>query len=165
MRERGHVVNAVLLSLGLGILLEPSLSPATGVAVLTVGVPVVLGALFPDIDTSFGTHRKTFHNLATLGVFLAFPAVVGNLAYVWLGVLTHYTLDLLGNVRGMALFWPLPGYYDVPVGVNVDSPWADAVTLAVTAVELAVAWALIRVGRAHLIASPTDLVATVAALV
>jgi hypothetical protein len=156
MRERGHVINAVLLAVGIGVLLEPDLSRATLEAVVGIGVPVLLGALFPDIDTTFGTHRKTFHNVVVLGAVAAFPVVFGNLAYVWLGVLTHYVLDLLGNVRGMALFWPLPGFYDVPVGVNIDSRWADVVTLAVTGVELAVAAALIRAGRAGVLGDPTN---------
>jgi len=61
-------------------------------------------------------------------------------------VLTHYVLDLGGNVRGMALLYPWPEEYDVPVGVNVDSPWADVVTLAVTGVELALVWAVLETG-------------------
>jgi hypothetical protein len=156
MRERGHVVNAVLLGVGIGILLEPSLTRETVVAVVTVGVPVVLGALFPDIDTSFGTHRQTFHNLLVLGLFAVFPVVFGNLAYVWLGILTHYVLDLLGNVKGMALFYPHTRFYDVPVGVNIDSRWADVVTLAVTGFELAVAAALIHYGQAAVLRAPPE---------
>ena len=146
MNEREHVLNAVLLSVGIAVILRGELAFPPTKALLAVGVPVTLGALFPDIDTAFGTHRKTFHNLATFGAFLAFPVVFGNLHYVWIGVATHYVLDLLGNVRGMALFYPWPEEYDVPVGVNVDSPWADAVTLAVTGFELAVIWAVYHTG-------------------
>lgn len=146
MNERGHVVNAVLLSIGLAAFLEGTFVVPTLKTFLAVGVPVTLGALFPDIDTSFGTHRKTFHNLGTLGAFVAFPLVFGNLHYVWIGVLTHYVLDLLGNIRGMAVFYPYPQEYDVPVGVNIDSPWADAVTLAVTAFELVVVFAILHTG-------------------
>lgn len=161
MRERGHVINAVLLGVGIGVMVEPSLSMATVTAVLGIGVPVLLGALLPDVDTSFGTHRATFHNLLVLGAVAAFPVVFGNLAYVWLGVLTHYVLDLLGNVRGMALFWPHRGFYDVPVGVNIDSRWADVVTLTVTGVELAIAAALIQAGRAGVLENPTRIFETV----
>jgi hypothetical protein len=132
-----------LLSIGLGYILEPSGTEATFVTILEVGLPVTLGALFPDIDTSFGTHRKTFHNLATLGAFVAFPIVFGNLHYVWIGVATHYVLDMLGNVRGMALFYPYSKEYDIPVGVAVSSKWSDAVTLAVTAFELTVILAVV----------------------
>jgi len=138
MNKRDHVLNAVLLAVGIGVALDPSLTPTTVSSVVAVGVPVVLGALVPDIDTAVGSHRKTFHNLLTLGVFAAFPLYFGNLQFVWAGVLTHYALDLLGNVRGMALFYPYPVEFDVPVGVPVDSRWATLVTLAVTAVELAV---------------------------
>lgn len=155
MNERGHVVNAVLLGVGTGVLLEPSLTPATLHSVVTVGIPVVLGALFPDIDTSFGTHRKTFHNVWVLGVFVAFPHVLGNLHYVWLGIITHYALDLLGNVRGMAVLYPYPAMYDIPVGVSVTSRWADVVTLLVTAFELAVVAGLIYLGRAATLRGPT----------
>jgi len=150
MNKRGHVLNAVLLSLGLAVLLSGVRRLPTVEAFLVVGVPVTLGALFPDVDTAFGTHRKTFHNLATLGVFAAFPLVFGNLQLVWLGVLTHYVLDLCGNVRGMALLYPWPEEYEVPVGVNVDSPWADVVTLAVTGAELAIVWAVLETG-AHVV--------------
>jgi membrane-bound metal-dependent hydrolase YbcI (DUF457 family) len=139
MNERDHATNAVLLSVGLGVLLDPALDAGTAETVVAVAVPVTLGALFPDLDTSFGRHRKTLHNLLTLGAFAAFPVVYGNLQWVWLGVATHYVLDLCGNVRGMALFYPWPREYDVPVGVTVDSRWATVVTLAVTGVELAVA--------------------------
>lgn len=154
MNEKGHATNAVLLGAGTGFMLEPSLTPATAVSVVTVGVPVVLGALFPDLDTSFGTHRKTFHNAAVLATFAAFPHFFGNLEYVWLGVATHYVLDLLGNVRGIAVLYPYPELYDVPVGVPVTSRWADVVTLAVTAFELAAVWALIRLGRTGILEGP-----------
>ena len=146
MNKRGHVVNAVLLSVGLAAMLSGSAGALTLWTILVVGVPVTLGALFPDVDTAFGTHRKTFHNLLTLGGFVAFPVVFGNLQYVWIGVLTHYVLDLAGNDRGMALFYPWPEEFDVPVGVRVDSRWADVVTLAVTGFELVVAWLLLETG-------------------
>ena len=149
MNKRGHVTNAVLLSIGLAVLMEGGAGLPSLYTLLAVGVPVTLGALFPDIDTAFGAHRKTFHNLLTLGTFVAFPIVFGNLQYVWIGVLTHYVLDLLGNIRGMALFYPWPEEYDVPVGVSVDSRWADVVTLVVTGVELWVVWLLLETG-AHL---------------
>jgi hypothetical protein len=154
MNERGHVANAVLLSLGLGVILEGGVSPAALETTATVGPPVVLGALFPDVDTSFGTHRKTFHNVWVLGIAAAFPVLTGNLHYVWIGVATHYVLDLLGNVRGMGVFYPLPGFYDVPVGVTVDSAWADVVTLLVTAVELALLWAAVALGHSAQLAGP-----------
>lgn len=154
MNEKGHAVNAVLLGVGTGLMLEPSMTPSTVQSVVTVGVPVVLGALFPDLDTTFGTHRKTLHNAVVLGTFVAFPYFFGNLHYVWLGVATHYVLDLLGNVRGIAVFYPYPELYDVPVGVPVTSRWTDAVTLAVTAFELAVVAALVRVGRADVLGDP-----------
>jgi len=137
MNEKGHAVNAVLLSLGVGVILDPSLTVGTLEAIARVTPPIVLGALFPDLDTSFGTHRKTFHNVWVLAIAVAFPVVFGNLQFVWIGIATHYVLDMLGNVTGMGVFHPLPGFFDIPVGVDVDSRWADLVTLVVTAFELA----------------------------
>jgi membrane-bound metal-dependent hydrolase YbcI (DUF457 family) len=166
MRERGHVFNAVCLGLGIGVLLEPSMGVASVGSVLGVGVPVLLGALLPDVDTSFGDHRVHGHNLLVLGSVLAFPVAFGNLAWVWLGVLTHYVLDLLGNVRGMALLYPLSeNFYDVPVGVNVDSRWADLVTVSVTALELVAAAAIVLGLQQGSVAVPTEVAALAAELV
>ena len=154
MNKKGHVFNALCLGAGIGLLLEPTVSTAALVSVVTVGTPVVLGALFPDIDTAFGTHRKTFHNIWVLGAFLAFPHYFGNLHYVWLGITTHYVLDLLGNQAGMALVHPFGGMYDIPVGVTTTSRWADVVTVLVTAFELAVVAAIIEVGQRDLLHTP-----------
>lgn len=145
MNERGHVMNAVLLSIGMGYILNPSGTLEVFVTIAELSVPILAGALIPDIDTSFGTHRKTFHNFVTLGVFITFPLVFDNLHFVWIGVLTHYVLDLLGNVKGMAMFYPWPKFYDIPVGVTVDSKWTDLVTLLVTAFELVIIWLIIHV--------------------
>ncbi|PHQ39571.1 hypothetical protein DJ69_05850 [Halorubrum persicum] len=143
MNKRGHVLNALLLALGLGFVIEPSLDTATARTVAEITVPIVLGALFPDVDTAFGRHRKTLHSLPVLGVFLAYPIVFGNLQYVWIGVLTHYVLDVVGSRRGIALFHPLSDTeYGMPTGVTTSSEYADLVTVAVTAVEIAVFWAI-----------------------
>lgn len=154
MNEKGHTVNALLLSIGLGVLLEGSLTSQVLVRIVEVSPPVVLGALFPDLDTTFGTHRKTFHNVWVLAIALAFPFVFGNLHYVWIGITTHYVLDLLGNVKGMGVFHPFGGFYDIPVGVNIDSRWADFVTLAVTAFELVVIAGIILLGHAAQLSGP-----------
>ena len=155
MNKGGHVVNALLLSVGLGIIIHGEATPASAETVARIGPPVVLGALLPDLDTAFGTHRKTFHNVWVLGLAVAFPFVFDNLHYVWLGVATHYVLDLCGNVKGMGLLYPLPGFYDVPVGVTVDSRWADVVTLAVTAVQLGALWLVVDLGYRGQLAGPT----------
>ncbi|WP_254543438.1 metal-dependent hydrolase [Halomarina pelagica] len=145
MNKEGHVVNGLLLGVGLGFVLEPGGDAGTLYAVVAVTVPVVLGALLPDVDTAFGVHRKTLHNLPVLGLFVAFPVVFDNLHFVWVGVLTHYVLDVVGSKRGIALFYPLRREYGLPTGVATSSRYANAVTLAVTAAELAVAYALVRV--------------------
>lgn len=140
MNKRGHVVNAALLSIGLGYLLEPAGDEATFVTILMIGVPVTLGALFPDVDTAFGAHRKTLHNLPVLVGFFLFPSFYGNLEFVWIGIATHYVLDVAGSRRGIALFFPLSiREYGLPIGVTVDSDWSDLVTLLITAAELAIA--------------------------
>ncbi|MFB6173119.1 MAG: metal-dependent hydrolase [Halobacteriales archaeon] len=144
MNKRGHVLNAALLAAGLGYLLRPVGDVETLRTVAAVSLPVVLGALFPDVDTAFGRHRKTLHNLPVLAVFYAWPAVFGNLEYVWIGVLTHYVLDLVGSRRGIALFYPLlEREYDLPVGVPVSSGYAGVVTVLVTALELAAVAAVV----------------------
>ncbi|VTT87637.1 hypothetical protein DM2_971 [Halorubrum sp. DM2] len=143
MNKRGHVLNGLLLALGLGFVLEPGLDAATAKMVAQVTVPVVLGALFPDVDTAFGRHRKTLHSLPVLAVFLAYPVVFGNLQYVWIGVLTHYVLDVVGSRRGIALFHPLSDKeYSLPTGVTTSSKYADLVTVIITAVEIAALWAI-----------------------
>ena len=170
MNRPGHVLNAVLLSIGLGYLLEPvgfevvadgldtAALATTYWVIVEVGVPVTLGALFPDIDCAFGTHRKTFHNLPVLGAFVAFPLVFGNLQYVWIGVLTHYVLDTMGTVRGMAYFYPWPEEYDLPIVAPLSRVSTTAAVVVVTAIELAVAGVLL-----HLV--PAETYATLSRLV
>lgn len=96
--------------------------------------------MVPDIDTAFGKHRKTLHNLPLLVGFAVFPAFFGNLEWVWLGVLTHYVLDIAGSKRGIALFYPLwRKEFGLPVGVAVSSKRADLMMVIVTVAELAIA--------------------------
>lgn len=147
MNKRGHVLNAVLLAIGLGYILEPAGDFQTFGTIAEVFVPVVLGALFPDVDTAFGKHRKTLHNLPVLAVVAAYPFYFGNLQWVWLGVLTHYILDVLGTTRGIALFYPIwDREFDVPFGIPVDSKYTDLMMIAVTAVELGGCYLLVRYG-------------------
>lgn len=146
MNKEGHVLNAALLGIGLGFVLEPSGTAETLRTIVAVTIPVTLGALFPDVDTAFGKHRKTLHNLPVLGLFVVFPFVFANLAYVWVGVFTHYVLDYLGSRRGIALFYPLShAEYGFPSGVTTSSRFANVVTIVVTIVELAVAVLIVHV--------------------
>jgi len=146
MNKEGHVLNAVLLGIGIGFILEPAGTVGTVRVVVAVTIPVTLGALFPDVDTAFGKHRKTLHNLPVLAVFVAFPVVFENLAYVWIGILTHYVLDVLGSTRGIALFYPLSSSeFGFPAGVTTSSRFANVVTLVVTALELGTAAAIVHV--------------------
>lgn len=146
MNKEGHVLNAALLGIGLGFVLEPSGTPETLRVIVAVTIPVTLGALFPDVDTAFGKHRKTLHNLPVLGLFVAFPLVFGNLSHVWIGVFTHYVLDYLGSRRGIALFYPLSRReYGFPSGVTTSSRFGNVVTIAVTVVELAAAVVIVHV--------------------
>lgn len=140
MNKRGHVLNAVFLAIGLGYLVRPSGDIETFVTIAEIFVPIVLGALFPDVDTAFGRHRKTLHNLPVLGVFLAYPIYFGNLQWVWVGVLSHYILDVLGSKRGIAPFYPLwSKEFGFPLGVPVSSRWSSTMMVVVTALELVLA--------------------------
>ena len=137
MNKDGHVLNAVLLSIGLGYILQPAGDLTTFRTIAEVIIPITLGALFPDVDSAFGKHRKTFHNFIVLGVFMAFPYFFGNLKFVWIGVATHFVLDLAGTKRGLALFYPWEKEFDLPIGVAVSSSYSNLVMLVITAVELA----------------------------
>jgi len=161
MNKDGHVLNAVLLSIGLGYVLEPAGDFTTFRTIAEVIIPVTLGALFPDVDTAFGRHRKTLHNFAVLGIFLAYPLVFGNLQFVWIGVLTHYVLDLLGSRRGLALFYPYETEYSVPFGVTTSSKYANVATLVITGFELLIAGLLVHVAPAYLPQSVVDGATTV----
>ena len=145
MNKRGHVLNAALLAVGLGYILEPSGDVPTFTTIATVGMPVVLGALLPDVDTAFGRHRKTLHNLPVLAALYFWPGWFGTMRYVWIGVLTHYVLDVVGSERGIALFYPVwDEEFGLPVGVSISSRYAEVATLAVTALELAAIFLVVR---------------------
>jgi membrane-bound metal-dependent hydrolase YbcI (DUF457 family) len=167
MNKRGHVLNAVLLSIGLGYVLEPAGDVETFATITEVFLPVVLGALFPDVDTAFGKHRKTLHNLPVLLVFLAHPVYHGgNLQWVWLGVLTHYVLDMVGSRRGIALFYPVSNTeYGFPTGVTTSSDRAEVVTVAITILELAAVAALVHVLPTYLPTGAAEFLATNTGLV
>lgn len=162
MNKKGHVLNAVLLGVGLGVMLtvDPTSQPTTDLVVdgltrvVELSVPVILGALFPDVDTAFGKHRKTLHNLPVLGIFLAFPFVFGNLQFVWIGVATHYILDVIGSRRGIAFFYPLTSQeWGLPSGVTTSSKYANPVTVAITLLELVV------LGAFHVYVIPLESIA------
>jgi membrane-bound metal-dependent hydrolase YbcI (DUF457 family) len=160
MNKEGHVLNAVLLSIGLGYVLYPAGDVPTFRAIAEMSVPIVLGALFPDVDTAFGRHRKTLHNLPVLAVIYAYPVYFDNLHFVWIGVATHYILDLAGSKRGIALFYPYEKEFNLPVGVPVASKWATVVTVAVTGLEVALVATVV-----HFELPVQDLTRTVASFV
>lgn len=143
MNKRGHVLNGLLLGIGLGYILEPAGDVTTFVKVVEVAPPIVLGAMLPDIDTEFGKHRKLLHNLPVLVAFYAFPAFFGNLSWVWIGILSHYVLDVVGSTRGIALFYPYPEEFGLPTGVTVSSNYAQWATVAITAAELGAFFAVV----------------------
>ncbi len=143
MNKREHVINGLALGLGIGYMLEPGTDVETVTSMLEFGVPITMGAMIPDIDTAIGGHRKTFHNLLTLLVFITFPYYFNNLRYIWIGITSHYVLDLLGTTRGIALFYPLRREFEIPVGVRVNSIFAPLVTVVVTVFSLVCAWFVI----------------------
>lgn len=167
MNKRGHVLNAVLLSVGLGYVLDPSGDVTTFAVIAEVFLPIILGALFPDVDTAFGKHRKTLHNLPVLLVFLAHPVYHGgNLQWVWLGVLTHYLLDYFGSKRGIALFYPFSDQeYGFPAGVTTSSDNAEIVTVVITIVELLAIAVLVHVLPSYLPPAVIDQLVNNASLV
>jgi len=161
MNKRGHVLNALLLAVGIGFVLEPGVDLDTATKIGQIFVPIVLGALFPDVDTAFGKHRKTLHSLPVLAVFLAYPIFFDNLHFVWVGVLTHYLLDLVGSRRGIALFHPLSdNEFSLPFGVTTSSKYADLVTVIITALEIAAFWAV----HTYVLELDVDLTAATAGL-
>jgi hypothetical protein len=146
MNKRGHVLNAILLSIGLGVILTVTLSTeltfqtaqTTGLMIAELFVPIILGALFPDVDTAFGKHRKLLHNVFVLGIVIGYVLVFDNLQFVWIGVATHYVLDIMGSKRGLALLYPLSSEeYNLPTGVATSSKYAGVVTVVISLVELA----------------------------
>lgn len=138
MNKGDHVLNGILLAVGLGYVLHPEGGLETFETIAATVVPVVLGTLFPDVDTDFGKHRKTLHNVPVVAVLYAFPFYFGNLQWVWVGVLSHYVLDVLGSKRGIAVFYPLSEEeFGLPVGVTTSSKWATVVTVILTILELA----------------------------
>lgn len=145
MNKRDHVINGVLFGAGVGFVFDPMLPTSLVESVVAIGIPVVLGTLLPDMDTAFGSHRKTFHNFLFLGGFILFPFYFGNLQYVWLGILSHFILDLLGSKRGLALLYPYSHEFDLPLGVAVNSSFATVVTLVVTAIEVGIVIAIFRI--------------------
>jgi membrane-bound metal-dependent hydrolase YbcI (DUF457 family) len=156
MNKRGHVTNGIWLAIGLALVISPpvaisdpqsitiSVSAITGSLLWMVKLlpPVVLGALLPDIDTEFGRHRKTLHNLPILALFVLYPIYFDNLHFVWVGIATHYLLDVVGSKRGIALFYPYEQEYNLPVGVAVSSDRADFVTLVISVLEVVLLGAL-----------------------
>ncbi|MFW5918406.1 MAG: metal-dependent hydrolase, partial [Haloferacaceae archaeon] len=111
----------------------------TSLTITELFVPIILGALFPDVDTAFGKHRKLLHNVFVLGVVLGYVFVFNNLQFVWIGVATHYVLDIAGSKRGLALLYPLSSTeYDLPFGVATSSKYAGVATVVISGVELAI---------------------------
>jgi membrane-bound metal-dependent hydrolase YbcI (DUF457 family) len=146
MNKKGHVLNGILLAMGLAVIRNPLQTQqfTTDAQLILVDLirllpPITLGAMLPDIDTAFGKHRKTLHNLPVVAGFVAFPPLFGNLTFVWIGIATHYVLDVLGSKRGIALFYPLSSTeYGLPIGVKTSSKWADLMTVSITGFEIVV---------------------------
>lgn len=143
MNKRGHVLNAVFLAVGFGIMVPIPDAGSPVEAMFIIGVPLLLGALLPDIDTAFGTHRRTLHNLGVLIGFYLWPIVYGNLRYVWIGVLAHYVLDLVAGARGMALLYPWSREFDLPYTIPYSGWFTDISVLLITAGELVLIYAIL----------------------
>jgi len=144
MNKREHILNGILLGIGLGYILEPAGDLSTFVMMTKVTPPVVLGAMFPDIDTEFGKHRKTLHNLPVILFFYGYALAFGELSWVWMGILSHYVLDIAGSTRGISWFYPLwSEEFGLPAGVPTSSQWAQWITVFITVGELATVFAIV----------------------
>ena len=144
MNKREHILNGILLGIGLGYVLEPSGDLSTFVTMVEVTPAVVLGAMLPDIDTAFGKHRKTLHNLPVIVFFYAYALGFDNLSWVWLGIVSHYVLDIAGSTRGIAWLYPLSSEeFGLPVGVPTSSSLAQWITVLITVGELAAVFAIV----------------------
>lgn len=144
MNKREHIINGMLIGIGVGVLVDYATPGAALRSVVGVAVPVTLGALVPDVDTEFGIHRKTLHNVFILGGFIAFPVFYSNLEYVWIGVLSHFLLDAFGSKQGIALWYPFSDDEWNPLrAVSVSSRFAGVVTALITVFEMAIAAVII----------------------
>jgi hypothetical protein len=144
VNKREHILNGILLGIGLGYILEPAGDLSTFVTMVEVTPAVVLGAMLPDIDTAFGKHRKTLHNLPVIIFFYAYALQFDNLGWVWIGIVSHYVLDIAGSTRGIAWFYPLSSEeYGLPVGVPTSSSLAQWITVFITVGQLAVVFAIV----------------------
>ena len=143
MNKRAHLLNALLLGVGIGFIMEPSGNARTAITIVEITPPIILGTLLPDVDTVIGRHRKTLHNVPVLGFFLLYPIYFGNLDFVWVGILAHYILDMFVGTRGLALFYPLDREFTLPVAVSSNGIIALFILLVVTALELAAAGLLL----------------------
>ncbi|GGL63374.1 metal-dependent hydrolase [Halocalculus aciditolerans] len=138
MNKKDHILNGVLLAVGLGIVLHPAGDLKALTTIVEVFVPVVLGTMLPDIDTEFGRHRKTLHNVFVIAALYGYVVYFGNLEWVWVGALSHFLLDMVGSKRGLALFYPLwDREFAFPFGVKTSSGYATIATVVITVLELA----------------------------
>jgi membrane-bound metal-dependent hydrolase YbcI (DUF457 family) len=143
MNTTDHLVAAVLVGIGLGVLTSP---------LMTVVAPVlvVLGDRIPDLDQNLGTHRKTLHNvwLPTLVALGAVPVLVGfweppaalsTVPWVATGYATHLLVDGLGSRRGVALLYPISDTeWQSAGGVTVNDPRATLASVTVAGMILGV---------------------------
>ena len=131
MNKTEHVVNGALVAGAFAVLTDPIQLP----------IAIVLGgttALFPDLDTNFGTHRKTGHNFFVLGLIVALTVIDPIMIYGAIGVASHFVIDLLSR-RGMALFYPFSSReYPMHGGVTVDDDRAQFLVGVMTLFEIGI---------------------------
>ncbi len=82
MNKQDHIINGVLVGIGVGSILSPTWDTWMIHSIVAVTVPVTLGVLVSDVASDFGRHRNTLHNGVLLGSFVVFPFVFGILQYV-----------------------------------------------------------------------------------
>ncbi len=97
MNQKAHIVGGIFLATAVMIGEVP---PFT--ASLTV-----FGTMFCDLDRFSRHHRKLFHNIFVVLVFLGLALKFPPSFYWALGVLLHDVMDMFSSAP-VYLFWPVP---------------------------------------------------------
>lgn len=118
-----YSITHLIFSLGIGKILNLHL------------IPLVIGSLFPDMDSLFPfiSHRTVFHSIFfILGVSLIlYPKFRNKSISFFLGCFTHLFLDSFTSI-GVNTFWPIPFEY----GFNIASSDIMNVVFLLTGIVL-----------------------------
>ena len=102
MNQKTHIAGGIILAAAAMI---------AGIAPLTASL-IVFGGMFNDLDgvdipwSSQGVHRKLFHNIFVIGLFLALSLKYPFVIYWALGMVLHNVMDMFSGAPVYVL-WPL----------------------------------------------------------